>query len=361
MKKLLIAAAALIGFIPVQAQTTQRLDASKLNEYGLIYTLPVTGLEIYVEVEHCVSTPGEFYNYARRYLNITDAITQPSHTINVKSISVRTRGVADPANRWLAQFKSGSTPFMILNGSGIPLALNTENPALISEPALPTAVSPAPTALELPAATQAVTREMTLSTSTARRAELAAQRIFELRQMRSDLISGQADNTPPDGKSMELALENLQAQEAALTAMFAGTKSTYTTVGNVMYEPDTEDFSSTIIARVNSNGVTSTSDLTGEPLYMSMQVLEKGTLPVNERGEEKRFPKGGVAYNIPGEARFTITFRGNTLYQAPLELAQLGVTFGLDPSLFTDKKAPSMLQWDPSTGGIILLGPAGQQ
>ncbi|MDE7426579.1 MAG: DUF4831 family protein [Muribaculaceae bacterium] len=361
MKKFLTAAAAVLSIMSSGAQTTQRLDASKLNEYGLIYTLPVTGLEIYVEVEHTVAKPGEFYNYARRYLNITDAITEPSHTIKVKSVNVLTRGVADPSNRWLAQFKSGSTPFMILNGSGIPLALNTDEVAEIARPSLPEAVSPAPTALEVPAADQAVTREMTMSTSTARRAELAAQRIFELRQMRSDLISGQADNTPPDGKSLELALDNLQAQEAALTAMFAGTISTYTTVDNVMYEPDTEDFSGAIIARVNSNGLTAGSDLTGEPLYMSMEVLERGKLPVNERGEEKRFPKGGVAYNIPGEARFTISFRGNTLYQAPVALAQLGVTFGLDPGLFTDKKAPSMLQWDPSTGGIILLGPAGQQ
>ena len=45
----------------------------------------------------------------------------------------------------------------------------------------------------------------------------------------------------------------------------------------------------------------------------------------------------------------------------PVQLAQFGVTFGIDPDVFTDRKAPSMLQLDPATGAIRLLAPVNRQ
>ena len=65
-----------------------------------------------------------------------------------------------------------------------------------------------------------------------------------------------------------------------------------------------------------------------------------------------------MAYTIPGTAQVSIDYEGRRIASKELNLAQLGVTFGLDPALFTDKKAPSMVRFDPSTGAILLLGPA---
>ena len=44
------------------------------------------------------------------------------------------RGVADNDNRWLVQFKSGSTPYIILADNNCPVAVNTDRrvgPALL--------------------------------------------------------------------------------------------------------------------------------------------------------------------------------------------------------------------------------------
>ena len=87
-------------------------------------------------------------------------------------------------------------------------------------------------------------------------------------------------------------------------------------------------------------------------------MTSRGSLPVNEKGEVKRFPKGGFAYRIPGTALVTVNYQGREVASAEVSLAQLGVTFGIDPALFTDKKAPSQLRLDPATGAILLLGPA---
>lgn len=359
LKSLLIATLACGIALTAQAQTTQRLTASKVNEYGLIYSLPLTEVDITIETEHTVLTPGEFYNYARRNLAINDAITETSISVRLKSVTFTTRGVADKDNKWLVQFKAGSTPYMVLTEDGRPLAVNAPEGVEVDAPVLPVAVAAEPTILETDAARQAMTQDMIRSSSLSKRAELAAQRIFELRDMRSDLLSGQADNPPADGAAMQLVLQNLADQEAAITAMFAGTRSTWTDVKTITIRPDSAGISDEIIARISPyDGIIDADNLAGAPLTLSVEVVERGTLPVNEKGEVKKFPKGGVAYTIPGKARISISYEGSLIAAADVDLAQLGVTFGIDPSLFSDKKAPSKMLFDPITGSLLLIGPA---
>ena len=337
------------------AQTTQKLTAGKSNEYGLIYTLPLTALDITIEAEHVVKKPGEFYKYALKYLN-TQPVTQPSETWDVKSVTVNPRGVADSERRYLMQFKNGSSPYIIVNEENLPLAINTDAIPADTLRSLPRPVAAQPTPLETPAARQAVTEEMLQSQSTAKRAELAAAQIYALRQSRTDLITGQADQMPPDGKAMQLILDNITAQEAALTAMFLGTEQRSTVVETVTVTPD-EEVSDQVIARLSAlDGIVDADDLTGDPLYLSVAIEQQGEMPVNEKGEEKKFPKGGVAYCIPGTANVDISYRGRTLYDATIPFAQYGVIFGLDPGMFTDKKAPAYLLLNPSTGAIRELG-----
>lgn len=361
-KSILLLALGLMTFFPAaHAQTSQKITAGKASEYGLTYTLPLTALDIVLEAEITTKAPGEFSNYARHHLGDGSAVRETSTSATLKSAVIVPRGVSDPDNRWLAQFKSGSTPFMILTPEGIPLALNTDTPASAASPSvkLPEAKPAAPSPLETEAARQAVTQEMARSSSISKRAELAAQRIFELREMRSDLLSGQADNTPPDGQAMQLVLDNLAAQEAALTAMFLGTRSTETIVRTITVIPDSADVSGQIIARLSaSEGFIEPDNLAGAPVKLNITILEAPELPMTEKGEPKKFPKGGVAYTIPGSALVELFYDGRKVASSEVNLAQLGTTFGLDPALFTDKKAPSKAQFDPATGALLLLGPA---
>ena len=39
-----------------------------------------------------------------------------------------------------------------------------------------------------------------------------------------------------------------------------------------------------------------------------------------------------------------------------MPMAQFGIPFALDPSLFTNKKAPACATFDPATGALIKLG-----
>ena len=43
----------------------------------------------------------------------------------------------------------------------------------------------------------------------------------------------------------------------------------------------------------------------------------------------------------------TAGYMGRELFSQEMEIAQLGITFGLDPAIFTDKKAPASLLFYP--------------
>ena len=345
--------------LAAHSQTTRKLSAVKANDYGVVYTLPQTGLSITLEAQRTVNTPGEFYKYALPLLGVKDAIAQKSEQWQLLSATVGTEAVANPTgdDSYVIQLKGGATtPFVVVSDKGFPLAVNTDQVMEIEQPATPEARKAEPTPLEGAAARQAVTEDMVRSSSTAKRAELAAARIMEIRQSRNDYLTGQADQMP-DGAALQLILQNLNAQEAALTAMFVGTVQTSTEVRTYHVVPEGNTQLNRVVARLSpGGGLVDADDLSGAPVYLNVNVTARGFLPKTEKGEERKFPAGGVAYNIPGQADVSVTFDGKTYSSQNVDLAQLGVVYGVDPALFTDKKAPAQMIFNPITGGIFTLG-----
>lgn len=353
---LLLAAGIASVPIGINAQTSKKLTASKSNDYALIYSLPTTVIDITLVAELTKTTPGEFNNYARLHLGLENVVRRDGFEADLTGAFINTRGISQNKDRWAAKMKSGSSPFIMLDENNCILSINEEAPAPEAAPELPVSKPAPPTPLQTEAAKQAVTQEMTRSSSLAKKAELASQRIFELREMRSDLISGQAENTPPDGKSLQIALDNISAQEEALTAMFAGTSAVATEVETFNFIPDSMGVSNYVIARISpTDGFVSSNNLSGEPIYLNLKVIDKGQLPLSDKGEPLSFPKGGLAYNIPGTALVSVVFRGKTIASKEVKLSQLGMTFGLDPAMFTDKKAPATAVFDPKTGALVTL------
>lgn len=362
MKKIPTAALAVLTLtISATAQNVNKLAATKANDYGIAYSLPRTVVDITLEAEQTIETPGEFYNYAERYLGSATArkavrATSTSWKLLSAVITAKSE-IPDGAETYLMQFKGGSPVYVMLSDRGMPLTINAEDlPAEAKGPELPVAKPLTTSPLESKAARYAVTEEMLQSSSLAKRAQLAADQIMQLRQSRQDYLTGQADNMP-DGKALELILQNINAQEEALTAMFLGTVRTSTAVTTVSYTPGTEPASNVVIARLNPlKGFVGAKDLSGAPIYLNYNVKSRGQLPLDEKGKQKTFPKGGVPYCIPGSAQFSVSFDGKNLDRKTIDVCALGVVFGLDPAFFTNKKEPGYAIFDPLTGAIRELG-----
>lgn len=358
MKKLLTISTCLFAAFSLTGQNVQRLSATKANDYGLVYTLPATALDVTVEAEITVSEPGEFYRYAKKYLNIDNPITKTEKHIGLRSVVLSTHGVANPDQRFLITLKGGQNPFIILDEENNLLAINTEKTAPGHRPELPVSKPATTSILKSDVARQVVTEDMLMSHSTAKRAELAAAQIYEIRQTRSDLLTGQADQMPPDGQALKMIMDNLDARENALMAMFVGAETKQVVVKTVTMVPD-GDIAGKIICRLSAvKGIVEPDDLSGAPVALSLEVINQGELPVNDKGEPLPFPKGGVAYCIPGAANVSVSFDGKTIEQKRFDFAQFGVVYGMSPSNFTDKKAPVYLILDPATGAALEVGAA---
>ena len=340
------------------AQTTTRLNANKINEYALIYTLPQNGFAATLAAEKTVKTPGPFALYAKRYLHL-DPILEASTSWRIVGAELSLTAVEDLDERYQVQFKSGSTPFMLLSPEGFPLSVNAESIVELSSASSLKAHQTEPTILETDVARQAMTEDMLKSTSTAKRAELAAARIYEIRQNRSEIIAGQADGMPSDGAAMQLALDQLAAQEAALTAMFVGTEATSVEVRTFEFDAPADSVGTQrfVVARLSQvEGLLPADNLAGAPVYADFSDLRLGELPMDDKGRQKNFPKGGLAYRIPGSVKAALVYDGKTLCSGRFDVAQYGCVFGIDPGLFADKKAPAYAKFHPLTGALLELG-----
>ena len=362
-------AALLLAVVPLRAQTTTRLSASKAGEYGVSYTLPLTRFTVTLAARKTVKTPGEFARYAGKYLNATP-ILHPSVSWELTDAVIAPGAYADPEERYLVTFKGGDGTYINVSDEGFPLSINDETyDGDVAQVRQLRAVAAEPTILEQPVARQAVTSDMIQSKSLAKKAELAAAKIYELRANRNDIITGQADGMPADGAAMKLALEQITAQEEALTAMFLGTTSTSVEVRTYTVDVPAEGRGERVVmARLSAlDGLVDADDLTGAPVYVSVTEKSRGELPLTDKGQPRPFPKGGVAYRIPGTAQVAVSYDGHTLAQDTFEVAQYGVVYGLDPSLFTARKgaftsknAPSYLQFNPLTGAVRRIGVVGE-
>lgn len=357
----LLLAATLLTANAASGQSVSKLAVTKADEYGLSYSLPQTAVDITLQAKCVTRKPGEFYNYAERYLGreaASKAVKEASVDWTVTGAEMSVRGyVPQGAEQYLMQFKGGNAVFVMLSDEGTPLAINTES---VQEPtvaatrlnASPLTLSP----LDGVAVRHAMTEDMVAGSSVAKRAQLAADQIMQLRQSRQDYLTGQAE-TMPDGKALEMILANINAQEEALTAMFLGTVQTRTDVTTVTYIPGANSKGDVVIARLNPRkGFVDADDLSGAPVYLQYAVTRRGELPVTDKGEVKKFPKGGIPYCIPGNAAIALEYDGKTLLKQDLSVAQLGVVFGLDPAFFTGKKDTGYATFDPITGALRQLG-----
>ena len=55
--------------------------------------------------------------------------------------------------------------------------------------------------------------ELLMAGSTAKQAEVAAKQIYRIRESRLNILTGEADNLPPDGEAMKLVIQQLEEQE----------------------------------------------------------------------------------------------------------------------------------------------------
>ncbi len=339
-----------LPLLPV-AQDVVKLVPDKFNEYALNYYLPYTVADIEFVATKTVRKAGPYYKYAKKYLGVTDVVTEDSETWAIERVCMVPKGIADTGNRYQLTFKSGQTPYIYVNPEGLIYSINTDPE--IPELACPPVSPDEPDSIDV---SRVLSEELLMSGSVAKMAEVAAKQIYRIRESRLDLLTGDVDKMPADGDSFKLIIAQLDEQEAALTALFLGTESIEQVVKRVEYCPEGDVEREVLFRFSDFLGFVDADDLSGAPVYLSITVTEKGEYPVDNKGNVVELPKKALAYTIPGKALVSLSYEGKTLIEEELPIAQLGVVYGLDASWFVDKKAPANAVFDATTGGLLRLG-----
>lgn len=358
MKKILyMLGAAILGVLPVSAQNTKILTADKHNEYGLIYSLPVTTIQFEVKARHTVRKAGPFYQYAKKFLSTQNPVTNNTDEWEILSVTATPVGVADTDTTYLMQFKAGALNFISVAEDGMLLAINKEVEA--PKGAEKQSGKPLKPKTKIDDYLQYVNEDFLASQSSAKQAQMLSESIMEVRDARISLTRGTAETMPTDGKQLELMLNSLNDQEAALVAAFNGTSDSEIVYRTYTYCPepgDEEGGAQTLFRFSDFAGFVDADDYSGDPVNVSLSIDSYPTLPVDAKGEEKKLPKDAIMYNIPADTKVALSLKGNTLWSGNVPCAQFGMQFGLAPSLFNDKKNRSYAVFNPATGAVVEIG-----
>ena len=366
MKRMIMAAAsAVLISAPLWAQQTKILTAEKHNEYGLVYTLPNTALEIEVTAGHTVKKAGKYYQYAKKYIGTDKVIKADSEVWSITDVKVKSYGVPDDEEQYLMQLKPGSLTYICVDNSGMLLAINKEvelpgnNMLTRSGEEIGGSESSSRGSrkekVDMQEYLKYVDEDFLASQSSAKQAQMLAESLMEIRDSKISLTRGTAETMPTDGRQLELMLASLAHQEESIMAAFCGATDSETVKRTYTFIPEEEG--RTVLFRMSDfAGFVGRDDLSGDPVYISVVPGREPELPVDVKGETKKLPKDAIMYVIPGSAKISISLLGETLYEKEIEFSQFGVKFGLAPTLFTDKKAPSFAVFDPATGAVKEIG-----
>lgn len=335
----------------ITAQKTVRMSAVKGNDYGVAYSLPKTSVIVSIQYTKNTKKAGEFYQYAERYLSIPNPITEDQTIYSIDEINAETKGIVDGSRSYLVEFKSSSVAsFLTLTEDGLICAINDN----YTFPAKPVREQEqVDTALPNPR--QYLSEEILRAGSTAKQAELIAKQIYRLRESRNEILTGEAENMPPDGEAYRLVISQLEEQEKALTSMFIGSETTEKGVREFTIIPDEKDIEEQVVFRFSSKmGVVDPDDLAGGPVYLTLKNKEPKQpvflTPKEEKDMEKKF-SSGIIYNIPAKALLQITFDRKDYINQDIEVVQYG-TQEVISSKKLETKNPVKVIFYPETGAI---------
>ena len=352
------------GIIAISLLTAWNLHAQDVTPYtpgatpeGIVYYLPKTELEIKVTATKTTYTPGEFCQYADRYLRLQNVAPKPHVQWNLQSIEVTPKGVPNPERAYSIKLKDKSVASEVqLTKEGIIRAINTNVP----EDVIPQKAAVKKTERVNPR--NFMTEEILMAGSSIKMAELVAKEIYNIRESRNLLLRGQSENIPKDGEGLQIILNNIKEQEEALMQLFTGTTTIEESTHTFQIFPESEA-ERLIFGRFSRKlGLLHQDDLGGAPLYIDIKSRNSVPTASVETGEaskkdaakpkkSKLAKQDGLVYNIPGKADVKIYTNTVTLADDVLSLTQFGNKETLSSSLFSKRKGIRVIL-DPKDGSI---------
>lgn len=148
-------------------------------------------------------------------------------------------------------------------------------------------------------------------------AKRAAERIFELRAARQDILLGEYGDGVY-GAGLEAALREIERLESEYLKLFYGTR-TVTTTSHRYIMPVSADMPNNVIARFNSEeGLLAKDNVAGDIVMVSV-IPSEMSYPASN-------PKGTVAYRYANNATVVVSYAQEVLARRVLPIFEFGET-----------------------------------
>jgi len=353
MKKTLgLLVAAMTFTFTLQAQTLQE------GEPAIVYYSPMTNVVLDFSYTKEIHKQGVYADYAEELLGIDNIVTENKTIYTLRGVRISTRTEADM-----------SRPHKVVAEQGVPvqlLSLNEKNMLVgYNLPAGDTPYRQSSAGKHAPNDTEMAdiriapySEEVLEAKSIAAEAQAVAKQIFRIREVRMYLLSGEVEHAPADGTAMKLVLEELGKQEQQLTELFTGTLSATTLHKHVSYLPMAEDgknFHKKLYFSAD-HGFTTSENAEAEEIGVTIQHTRPQVTAAADDSKNKK--KGNepsqIVYNLPGQGQVMVRYRGETLAERTLPLAQFGIDVPLAKDLFTGKTLP-VIRFNEKTGNIVSI------
>lgn len=347
MKRLiLLATSALLG-LGAMAQTEVTAYKPGITDEGITYFLPQTRVRVVVTATKKHHEPGEYCEYAERFLRLKDVTLTAYDEWEIKNVKLYSFGVADTQKAYSIKLRSKtSAPLVDLAQDGRLLAVNAKSCEKDAQLPIPSVTKGNEKVIK---GEDFKTAEILSAGSVAKMAELTANEIYDIRENRGLLTKGQADFMPKDGEQLKLMLNNLDTQEEGLLQLFRGSTTTETHVLAFDIAP-TNDVERMVLFNFSKYlGVVDADDPAGSPVFLSIKDLK--TLPAATAAADKKKETEDLRYTVPGRAEVKVFNNDKCFVDQTFPMAQFGRVERLGGELF-NKKSTTHVQFSPVTGGI---------
>ena len=343
----------IVNFLNAQTKVL-KMSATKSTDFGVTYSLPKTMLTARVYYSKTTQKAGRYARYAEKYLGIKEesVVLEDQIYYTLNNITIESKGIVDKDASYLVEFKSKTTsPFVYLTEDGLICTINADYIPESTNDNKTATTQPVSDVSKLPSHS-VYTEEYLQAGSVTKMAEVAAKQIYNLRESRTDMLTGNADNAPRDGEGMKIVLANLDAQEKTLTELFTGTTSVESLYAEFEIEP-LSDMNKEVLFRFSKYlGIVDSDDLSGSPVYINIKNLEDSKAQEIVDPKRKDEKAQSIVYNVPGKATVEVFYGVNSMCKNTFPVVQFGRKQILAPSLFDDKKAPVKIYFYPETGAI---------
>jgi hypothetical protein len=327
---------------------------------GVIYSLPRTGIKVYVQAEKETFRPGPYAAYAEQLLGIKNVKNKSAINWVVDDVKIEVFSEPDPEQTYKAIGDGANLVGLSADGciAGINVKMvDNENYKVITNRVGQKNTFDDNSFFEY--FTDAPLYTSGDSTNNYRPVKLpdeqkiseAAQRVLECRRLQFEIAAGLVDELHPDGEAYKVSLEELKKIEKDYLSLFVG-KSTYNKESfSFDYVPKSGGKSEAIFRISEENGIVSATDLSGKPVMIEFEIEKDLTQKYTGlvKSDNPVAGQSGVYYRVPGRATVKLISDMNVIATARATIAQFGVVAPLPEELLFGGYS---IEYNTETGAI---------